>query len=208
LPQASVYPAEMRATRHLLHRRCHLRRKRAELLAHMQNTHSQYNLPAFGKKLAYKANREGVEEHFPDPSVRKTIAVDVALIDHYDQLLGEVELYITRTAKAHDVQTFARLQSVPGIGQILALVLLYEIQDIARFPRVPDFASYCRFVKCAKESAGKRLGTSGRRSATCICAGPLRKPPCSSYGTTSPAKSTFRNWNTNRQSESPHRAGP
>jgi len=163
LPQAYVYPAEMRATRDLLRRRLHLTRKRAELLAHIQNTNSQYNLPEIGKKLAYKANREGVEEHFPDPSVRKTVEVDVSLIDHYDQLLGEVELYITRTAKAHDVQTFSRLQSVPGIGPILALVLLYEIQDIARFPRVQDFVSYCRLVKCAKESGGKRLGTSGKK---------------------------------------------
>jgi transposase len=163
LPQAYVYPAEMRATRDLLRRRCHLVRKRAELLAHIQNTNSQYNLPEIGKKLAYKANRAGVEEHFPDPSVRKTIEVDISLIDHYDQLLGEVELYITRTAKAHDVQTFSRLQSVPGIGQILALILLYEIQDIARFPRVQDFVSYCRLVKCAKESGGKRLGTAGKK---------------------------------------------
>ena len=124
LPQASVYPAEMRAPRDLLRRRCHLVRKRAELLAHIQHTNSQYNLPEIGKKLAYKANREGVEEHFPDPSVRKTIELDVALIEHYDQLLREVELYITRTAKGHDSQTFTRLQSVPGIGPILALVLL------------------------------------------------------------------------------------
>ncbi len=163
LPQAYVYPAEMRATRDLLRRRCHLVQKRAELFAHIQNTNSQYNLPEIGKKLAYKANRAGVEDHFPDPSVRKTIEVDVSLIDHYDKLLGDVELYITRTAKTHDVQTFARLQSVPGIGQILALVILYEIQDIARFPRVQDFVSYCRLVKCAKESNGKRLGTSGKK---------------------------------------------
>ena len=153
----------MRATRDLLRRRCHLVRKRAELLAPIQNTNSQYNLPEIGKKLAYKANREGVEEHFPEPSVRKTIEVDVSLIDHYDQLLGEVELSMTRTAKAHDAQTFARLQAVPGVGKILALVLLYEIQDIARFPRVQDFVSSCRLVKCAKESNNKRLGTSGKK---------------------------------------------
>jgi len=55
------------------------------------------------------------------------------------------------------------LQSIPGIGPILALVLLYEIQDIRRFPRVQDFVSYCRLVKCAKESGGKRLGTSGKK---------------------------------------------
>src|SRR3989442_12921455 len=34
---------------------------------------------------------------------------------------------------------------------------------IARFPRVQDFVSYCRLVKCAKESAGKRYGTSGAK---------------------------------------------
>jgi transposase len=83
----------------------------------------------------------------------------VSLIDPYDKLLGEVELSIPRSAKAHDVQTFARLQSVPGIGQILALVIVYEVQAIARFPRVQDFVSYCRVVKCAKESGGKRLGS-------------------------------------------------
>ena len=45
----------------------------------------------------------------------------------------------------------------------MALVILYEIQDIARFPRVQDFVSYCRLVKCAKESNGKRQGTSGKK---------------------------------------------
>ena len=163
LPQAYVYPTEMRATRDLLRRRCPLARKRAELFAHSHNTNSQYNLPEIGKRLANTANREDVAEHFPDPSVRKAIEVDVSLIDHYDQLLGEVELSLTRSAKAPDVQTFARLQSVPGIGQILALVIFYEIQDIARFPRVQDFVSYCRLVKCAKESGGNRLGTSGKK---------------------------------------------
>jgi transposase len=42
-------------------------------------------------------------------------------------------------------------------------VLLYEIHNINRFPRVQDFLSYCRLVKCSKESAGKRLGTSGAK---------------------------------------------
>jgi len=166
IPRASVYPPEMRATRDLLRRRCHLMRKRAELLAHIQHTNSQYNLPEIGKKLAYKANREGVADHFPEPSVRKTIELDVALIDHYDQLLRAVELYITRTAKGPDAQRFARVQSVPGIGQLLALVSLYEIQAIARFPRVQDFLSYGRLVKCAKESAGKRYGLSGKKIGT------------------------------------------
>ena len=61
-----------------------------------------------------------------------------------------------QTAKQHDAQPLSLLQSVPGIGKIVRLVLLYEIHDITRFPRVQDFVSYGRLVKCAKESAGKR----------------------------------------------------
>jgi transposase len=163
LPKAYVYPAEMRATRDLLRRRTHLMRKRAELLAHVQNTNSQYNLPEIGKKIAYKANREGVAERFDDPAVQKTIEVDLDLITYYAQMLSDLELFIIKTAKQHDANTLYLLQTVPGIGKILSLVLLYEIHQINRFPRVQDFASYCRLVKCAKESGGKRLGTSGNK---------------------------------------------
>jgi transposase len=163
LPQAYVYPAKMRATRDLLRRRMHLMRKRAELLTHIQNTNSQYNLPEIGKKIAYKANREGGAERFPDPAVQKSIEVDLALIGHYDHLLRDVELTILKTARQHHANTLYLLRTVPGIGEILSLVLLYEIHDIDRCPRVQDFVSYCRLVKCRKESAGQRYGTSGAK---------------------------------------------
>src|SRR5262247_1689802 len=123
----------MRATRDLLRRRMHLMRKRAELLTHIQQTNWQYNLPEIGKKIAYKANRAGVAERFPEPAVQKSIEVDLALIDYYDQLLRDLELTIVQTAKQHDAHTLYLLQTVPGIGKILSLVLLYEMHDIARF---------------------------------------------------------------------------
>src|SRR5512141_779217 len=43
IPMAYVYPPDMRSTRDLLRRRLHLVRKRAELIAHIQNTNHQYN---------------------------------------------------------------------------------------------------------------------------------------------------------------------
>src|SRR6266850_2550736 len=161
LPQAYVSPAEMRATRDLLRRRMPLAHQRGELLAHVQNTNSQYNLPALGKNIAYKANRDGVAERFADPAVQKSIEVDLALVSYYDALLRDVELTIVKTAKHHDAHTLSLLQTVPGIGKILSLVRLYDIHDIARFPRVQDVASSCRLVTCARASAGKRSGTSG-----------------------------------------------
>src|SRR5436309_13650810 len=124
LPMAYVYPDLMRSTRDLLRRRMHLMHKRSELLTHIQHTTSQYCLPQFGKKIAYKKNRQGAAEHFADSSVRKSIEMDLSLIHHYDKLLTEVELYITQNAKIHDVNAFNRLRSVHGIGKILALVIL------------------------------------------------------------------------------------
>jgi transposase len=163
LPQAYVYPAEMRATRDLLRRRMYLTRKRAELLAHIQNTNSQYNLPEIGKKLAYKANRDGGAERFPDLAVHQSMEVDLALLGYYEPLLRDLALHIVKAAQQHDPHTLYLLQTVPGIGQILRLVLLYEIHDSQRFPSVQDFVSSCRLVNCAKESAGKRYGTAGTK---------------------------------------------
>jgi transposase len=163
IPLAYIYPPQMRSTRDLLRRRTYLVRQRAELLAHVQQTHSQYNLPEIGKKIAYKANRSGVAERFPDPLVQTSTEADLSLIDFYDTLLNQLELFITRQAKDHDSHSFYLLRSVPGIGKILALTILYETHDIARFERVEQFVSYCRLVKCARQSAGKNQGTSGHK---------------------------------------------
>ena len=163
MPMAYIYPSEMRSTRDLLRRRMHLVRKRAELLAHVQNTNYQYNLPEIGKRIDRKSNREGVSDLFPDVSVRKSIELDLTLLDQYDQLLPRLEHEISLIAKSHDADSYFRIRSIPGIGRILGLVILYEIHDINRFPRVQDFVSYCRLVKSAKESGGKRMGTSGKK---------------------------------------------
>ena len=162
-PLSYVYPPKMRATRDLLRRRTYFSRKRAELLAHIQNSNSQYNMLPFGRKITYKSNRAGVAEEFPDPTVRKSIQVNLELIEHYDAILKDLVRHILRKAKLHDPNAFHLLCSIHGIGDILALVILYEIHDIRRFPRVQNFLSYARLVKCPKESAGKRSGTSGNK---------------------------------------------
>jgi transposase len=110
--------------------------------------------------FSYKRNREGIIEQFSDECVRKSIEVNIALIDQYSLLIRKLEHYLCKKAKIQDMDSFVRLQSIPGIGQTLALLIMYEIHDINRFPRVQDFVSYSRLVKCAKESAGKRYGTS------------------------------------------------
>lgn len=118
-------------------------------------------MPAIGTKIASKANREGGAERCDDPAVHKTIAVDLALITSDDPLRSTLELFLLKTAKQHDVHTRYLLQTVPGIGKMLRLVLLDEMHHIDRVLRVQDFASYGRLITWAKASGGKRCGTSG-----------------------------------------------
>ena len=191
LPEAYAYPQKMRATRDLLRRRLHLVRKRGELLAHIQNTHHQANLPVPAAKVAYAANRLGVAERFTERDTRKSVELDFALIAHYDTLIKDLELHLVRQAKQHDPGVFHRLRSVPGIGKILALTILYEVHDIARFPRVQDFVSYARLVRCEHSSAGKKLGgPEEARSATPTSSGPSRRRRCSSCEATPVASSS------------------
>jgi transposase len=165
LPQAYVYPRGMRETRDLLRRRTFLVRKRAEALTHVQHTHSQYNLPPVSKKLTSATSRAEfkVSERFADPSVRKNVEVDLTLIDTYTEQIQHLEGYLRQTARIDDPQAYARLQSIPGVGRLLALVLLYEIHDIRRFDEVGQFLSYARLVRCVHESAGKKQGTGGNK---------------------------------------------
>ena len=70
---------------------------------------------------------------------------------------------VLRQARGHDPNTFQLLRSIPGIGKILALTILYEIHDIRRFEKVQDFASYSRLVKCEHSSGGKVVGSGGAK---------------------------------------------
>jgi transposase len=163
-PLAYVYPKAKRDTRDLLRRRSCFVRQRAQLIAHIQNTNSQCNLPPFDKKLTYKGNRcAEIADRFEHPSTRLSIASDLKLIDSYDTQIAELESHLVKSAKVDDPTTFQFLRTIPGIGPILGLVMLYEIDNIRRFPEVGNFLSYCRLVSCTHESNGKVKGVGGRK---------------------------------------------
>jgi transposase len=168
-PVAYPYPAKWRATRDLLRRRMYIAHHCAELVAHIVNTNTQYNLPAFNKKLSRKYNHEGVAERFEDPQVRKSVEVDLSMIQALNQILKPLEYHIEKTAKQHDYHTLYPLRSIPGVGQILALVMLYEIHDIRRFPSVQDFSSYARLIRPDKEvrwQKGRQIKQKNRQRSS------------------------------------------
>ncbi len=107
--------------------------------------------------------REALRHRFEDEVVQRNVNFDIAILDSYAKELKYLEYFIERKAKQHRPDYYAQLRTIPGIGVILAMTILYEIGDIDRFESVQKFASYCRLVKCKAESAGKTYGTSGNK---------------------------------------------
>jgi transposase len=137
----------------------------ASWTARIQNTNSQYNLEETFGCIAKPYQRRGkdIAGAFAHPAVQKSMEVNLKVIETYDVLLDDLERTILKLARYHDPVSCALLQSVYGIGKIGALTILDEIENIKRFPRVQDFVSYARLVKCEKTSAGKSYGTGGNK---------------------------------------------
>lgn len=159
-PLAHVYPKEFRATRDLLRRRAYLVRRRAEALTHIQQVHHQHNQP-LTKNIKYKANQDSVGENLPFPHSKLIVDVDLELIEAYTVQIKRLELELVRCAKIHQFQSYYRLTTVPGVGPMISLTLIHEIESISRFDSVGKFLSYCRLVKGSHSSAGKKLGAPG-----------------------------------------------
>jgi transposase len=163
-PMAYVYPRAKRATRDLLRRRCFFVNQRSQLIAHVVNTNSQYNHPPLTARLCYPGNRsDDIAERFADPATQLSVRADLKLIDDFDAQIDDIERVVQKTAKIDDPVSLGFLRTIPGIGKILSLVMLYEIDRAERFPEVGNFLSYARLVRCEHESAGKKKGSGGKK---------------------------------------------
>jgi transposase len=59
---------------------------------------------------------------------------------------------------------YARLKSIPGIGEVLAIVIMLETGDVSRFAQVGNYASYARCVDSARYSNGKKKGEGNTKN--------------------------------------------
>lgn len=162
IPPSYVYPAARRPVRALLRQRMSYVWARAELM-----THLSMNQMAQGHEPAAKGghNREVWQERIlaqvEHPLHRMAVACDMEVIRAYDRQIELLEAEIIRQAKELLGRDYHLLLTVPGIGRVLGMTILFELDTIERFPTVKDFLSYCRLVKGSVASAGKVKGLTG-----------------------------------------------
>jgi transposase len=163
LPMSYDYPQQQRATRDLLRRRLRFVRQRADLYTHIHHLATQAQVEPIGNDAKSKTRRGSVPPRFTDPEVRMNVEANLATIDHLDGLIHRLEKHILQKARGQQRKELTILQSIPGVGLITALTILYEIDRMKRFDTRQQFASYARLVKCSHDSDGKKYGFGGTK---------------------------------------------
>jgi transposase len=163
-PLAYPYPKEMRATRDLLRRRHRFVSKRAGTYVHLQILCQQYAIidlpPNLMKK---KRERQKLLKLFDNQDLRMIIEADLQYIEALDPIIDGLEKQIIAQANTHNRIDYQLLMTTPGIGPIIALIILYETHNIRRFKTVQRYSSYCGVVKCQRISAGKEYASKNHK---------------------------------------------
>jgi transposase len=163
-PPAYAYPKERRGLRDLLRARLRLVRQRAELYGHVHTARRQANLPPVSSDVKYKSKRAATTQDILDPFVRRRVETDLALLEPLDTAIRRLEAAIEEAAQGHYPTELAALQSTPGVGAVLSLTILLEIDTIDRFDTRQQFCSYARLCGAVQESAGQRVGAGNRKA--------------------------------------------
>jgi transposase len=162
IPVAYVYPSEKRPVRALLRQRMGFVWKRSELMARVSmNQTAEGLIPALKGGSNRDVWQERILAQYQNPHHQMAASCDMELIKVYDRQIEKLDWAVSKHARLHQGRDYHLLLSMHGIGQVLAMTILYEMDTVARFPTVKDFISYCRLVKGSVASAGKLMGLSG-----------------------------------------------
>ena len=109
-----------------------------------------------------ESDEEELLRSFTHPGIRAGLEMELERIRLYSRELKTVEKYILSTVKNKPI--FEHLQTIPGVGKILALTIYYEVGDIARFASAKQFCSYARVVPGLAQSGDViRRGTGSKQ---------------------------------------------
>jgi transposase len=163
-PLAYAYPSERRGLRDLLRTRLRLVRQRAELYGHIHTVRRQLNLNPVGADVKYKSKRDDILLDIPDVHSRRGIEARLNLLGPLDTEIRRLERDIEVAALEHYPAELAALHTIPGVGRILSLTILLEIDTVTRFDSRQQFCSYARLITPKQESGGKVVGVGNRKS--------------------------------------------
>ena len=161
LPTAHVYDPELRPVRDLLRRRTNLVHQRTALILSFKSLYQRTTGQEMAlKELKAMAPKEAVKL-YSHPANQLIAKIQLEQIQSLSKGIAVIEKAVLGCAR--EIPMYAKLETLPGVGKILAMTITMEVGDIARFKTDGDFASYCRAVDSRRMSNGKQKGENNAK---------------------------------------------
>jgi len=162
LPTGYIHPPAERALRDLARKRIQLVRSRSQHVLAVENI--------LARSTGSRPSAAAIKRLAPTDIGTLGLATDVALavqtnlavIATLNLEIGRIEARLLEGVKLRP--DYVRLKTIPGIGEVLAIVIMLETGDVSRFAQVGNFASYARCVDSARYSNGKKKGEGNTKN--------------------------------------------
>jgi transposase len=154
LPTCYQATAEERELREMLRWRVYLVRQSTRIKLRVHALLDKENLGLTIGKLFNKQGKKMVEQlKLASPARRYVLTEQMVLLESLHEKTEKEDAWVTRTAKKNpDVQL---LKSVPGIGDLVGLVVVAELGNVERFRRTNQVVAYAGLAPRVHYSANK-----------------------------------------------------
>jgi transposase len=161
LPRGHIYDPQLRPVRDLLRRRMMLVHQRTALMLSFKSlfvrTTGQDLTLSRLKELEVK-EAQALYEH---PANQMIAGLQMQHIEQLNKSIDKIQKGVL--ACARELPYYAKLETMPGVGKILAMTITMEVGDIQRFAHAGHFASYCRTVAAERTSNSKKKGENNSK---------------------------------------------
>ena len=162
LPEGYIYPKQHRPVQDLARKRMFLVRHKTANILSLQSLIQRCCAVKISTSDIRKINVQALERWLKEEYLTFSAQTSLDTINFLKQKIKSIEIAILKRVKLK--KGFRQLLTIPGIGNILAMTIMLEVGDINRFPKVGNFASYCRCVPSKRLSDGKSKGYGNRKN--------------------------------------------
>lgn len=155
LPEAYRPPKEVRDQRERLRYRVALVWTQTEVKNRVHALLSRHGVLFEGTDLFGKKGRGFLEDLSLPPLAQEVLRGHLRLLDGLKALIEEVTQEIRQHLREDPRGEL--LRTLPGVAELTANLLLWEIGDIHRFPSERKFSAYCGLVPSVRQSGGHRV---------------------------------------------------
>lgn len=155
LPIVWLPPSPLRDARELYRTRMALCKQRNGLKNRVQATLAKYALSIDDETDIFRGKgRQRLELTLPSlpPETRLCVQQELQVLDYLQEQIHAMEKRVRDCVKLTPLMQV--LKTLPGVGDILAIVIALEMGSVDRFARAEQFCSYCGTVPGVHSSGG------------------------------------------------------